>query len=353
MNFDTLTISIPPHVVRSMKSDNFVQNDQTDMENGNLLRTYQAKTKLLPIGVSKIQMKEGADYHVTISAKTLGQNYLSGINLNNWQQAIESVSPILDIDANKLWDHNPIIHRCDTTDNVLLSDIGYTKNQICRSLYSSCMNERFIAKWYESSKKLGVEFHGTQQEKNRLIIYDKKLDLTKSANKEFCKSIPNLLKMFNEADNSLRFETNHTTYRSMRSRLQVETNNLQEVLNSKAKVNHDFLAKVLKVDFKQLSIWNEAMNYKGNGMDFVIMKGYETIIMSLNYNVKACKMFFRELLGERSFKYNWNQVKTRQTIVETIMKLKEQNQKNRGAINKDIITMNVCESVMKALKQVI
>ena len=345
-----MTIAIPTESIRAVNRFCFVENQQTDLATGEAIITKQAKRDSLPIGVSKIQYKEGREYLVTISAKTLGQDYLEGINLNNWDRSLECLSPIMDIDTNRLWNYNPKIHRCDNTDNILLADIGYKKNEICRSLYASNRNERFIPKWYESKKKLGVEFFGTQQEKNRLIVYDKKLDLLKHQNKDFVKSIPNPVKMFNDADKTLRFETNHTSFRSMKNRFDVNQNHLQEMLNSQSKVNYNYLNKVLKFDFRQLSLYDELKNFEGKGIDFVMMKGYENIIKELNCDTIAVRSFFKELFGERSFKYYWTQVKTMPTIKQMVTRLKIEQEKQIGNLKNDVKPLTICNSVLEALQ---
>jgi hypothetical protein len=350
VRLDTMTIAVPTDSIRGVSRGSFVENQQTDLQTGQVFITQQAKNDHLPIGVSRIQYKEGRDYLVTISAKTLGQDYLQGINLNTWDRAIKSISPILEIDTNILWDSNPKINRCDNTDNVLLSEIGYTKNEICRSLYAAKRNDRFIPKWYESKRKLGVEFQGTQQEKNRLIVYDKKLDLLKHQNKEFRQSVPNLLMLYNEADKTIRFETNHTSFRSMKKRFEVNQNNLQEILTSNSKVNYNFLSKVLSNEFKQSSLWDEIKTFEGKGIDFVMMKGFENIIKDLDCDKIAVRTFFKELLGERSFKYYWSQVKTMSTIQEMLTRLKIENEREQGTIKKDTRPLTICNSVLEALR---
>jgi len=248
-----------------------------------------------------------------------------------------------------LLDNGRITNLFFDTDNILLSDIGYTKNEICRSLYASKRNERFIPKWYESKRKLGVEFSGTQQEKNRLIVYDKLLDLQKHQNRDFLKSIPNPTKLFNDADKTIRFETNHTAFRSMRNRFEVPKNHLQEMLNSQTKVNYNYLNKVLKFDFRQLSLYDEFKNFEGEGIEFVMMKGYETIIKELNCDAIAVRSFFKQSLGERSFKYYWSQVKSMSTIKEIVTRLKIEQEKSVGFISKDSKPIAICNSVMDAL----
>lgn len=345
-----MTIAIPTTSIRAVKREWFVENQQTDLATGQTITTQQAKRDYLPIGVSKIQYKEGRDYLVTISAKTLGQDYLEGINLNTWDRSLEGLSPIMNIDINSLWDENPKIHRCDNTDNILLTDIGYKKNEICRSLYTAKRNERFIPKWYETKKTLGVEFFGTQQEKNRLIIYDKRLDLEKAQNEEFRKSIPNIAKMYAEAEKTLRFETNHTSFRSMKDRFKVSQNNLQEMLNSQSKVNYNYLNKVLKFDFRQATIWDELKTFEGSGAEYIKFLGIKAVAEKCNYETTSIRLFLKEAYGERKFKYLWSQTKYEMTLKDMITKLQIENEKQKGNLEADTKPLTICNSVLEALK---
>lgn len=349
VRLDTISLMVPEGSVRRINRDSFIETQSTDLQTGSILVTQQAKSSHLPIGVSQIKYKDGGDYILTLSAKTLRDNYLDGINLNNWDRAIQGVDEILDIDLQNLWDSNPKVLRCDTTDNINIEQIGYSKADICRSLYASRLNGRFVPKWYQSKTKLGVEFAGTQEEKNRLICYDKMLDLMKSANKEFIKSLVNPISVFNQADKTIRFETNHTAFRSMRDRFNISQNNLQEVLNSTTPVNHNFLKKVLQSS-SQLTLFDEIKQYKGRGMEFIMMKGYEHIIRELNCDPIAVRTFFKDALGERSFKYYWTQVKSMPTIKEMVSRLKIEQDKEMGSIARDTQPLNICNSVLEALR---
>ncbi len=350
VRLDTISLMVPEGSVRRINRGAFIENQSTDLQTGEAIISQQAKSSHLPIGVSQIKYKDGGDYILTLSAKTLRDNYLDGINLNTWDRAIRGVDEILDIDTQKLWDANPKILRCDTTDNISIEQIGYSKADICRSLYASKMNDRFVTKWYQSKRKLGVEFAGTQQEKNRLICYDKMLDLLKSTNKDFIKSLSSPIKVFNEADKTIRFETNHTAFRSMRDRFNISQNNLQEVLNSVTPVNHNYLRKVLKTDFRQSTIWDEYENSNSKGLDFVMMTGYENIILRFSCNEGAIRNFFKEILGERSFKYYWTQVKSMPTIKDMISEIKIKQERSSGTIGKETQPMTICNKVLESLR---
>lgn len=350
MRLDTISLMVPAHTIRSVDDRSFLENSSLDLGTGEVTITKKAKSTHRPIGCSEIKYKDGGDYILTISAKTLKDSYLEGINLNTWEQAIRGVDEILDIDTNKLWDANPQVNKCDTTNNISIEQIGYSKADICRSLYATKMNERFSRIWYQTKRKLGVEFHGSQEEKNRIICYCKSLDLLKFKNKDFIKSLSNPLKVFNEADKTLRFETNHTHLRSMRDRFKVPQSNLQEVLNSIATVNHNFLQKVIKVDFIQAALYDEYENFNGQGMDFIFFKGLGNIITENECDEVKCRQFFKHILGDRSFKYYWSQVKTMTPIKYRISKMKAEQEKTNNIITASTQLDNVCISVLECLR---
>lgn len=339
---DTLSLLIPEDAVRQVKRDAFIENQSTDLHTGEAIITQQAKSSYLPIGVSQIKFKDGRDYILTISAKTLRDNYLEGINLNTWDRAIIGASDVLDIDTQRLWDINPKILRCDTTDNIEIGDLGFSKRQICWSLYENRNNARFVSKWYESTKKLGLEFAGTQKEKNRIICYDKLKDLEKTANKKFMESLMHPIEMRDKASNTLRFETNHTTKRSIIDRFKVKENNLREVLHSSTPVNHNFLKKVLSTDY-QISLFEELKNFDGDPHTFVYRKGLENIIKELKYDEGQVKRFIRELYGDANYKYHW--YNGRQPIKKLLMEMKLQGTDEAGKQ-----TESLCREIMERLR---
>lgn len=299
IRLDTLSIEIPSPVVRGVQWDAFTETMKSDMKTGQTETFRQGKSSYLPVGVSQIKYKEGGDYQITISAKTLHDEYLEGININNWDSAVNGVSQILDIDINQLWDCNPKVFRCDTTDNISLGSVQASQKEVCEALYSNKMNDRFVSKWYESKTKLGVEFAGTQQEKNRLICYSKNLDLMKKENKEFMQSLKNPLKMWNDAEKIIRVETNHTSFQSMRNRFDVDENNLQSILKSGAKVNRDFLKKILNTRSDQLSMFEQFRQMNLDAYSFIYMKGIESIVYEFGCNEKAIKVFLKQIFGDR------------------------------------------------------
>jgi hypothetical protein len=344
VRYDTLKLEIPTSAVRGIDWDGFTETQKADMKTGVTETFRQAKSDYLPTGVSQIIYKDGGDYQVTLSAKTLKDDYLQGINLNNWDRAINGVSSIMDIDTNTLWDANPIIYRCDTTDNITLDKLQTNQKGVCQALLSAKMNDRFVSKWYESKRKLGVEFAGTQQEKNRLIVYSKNLDLLKKENRGFMSSLTNPVKMIRDAENMIRVETNHTTFKSLRDRFGIADNRLQSMLNAPLPVNHNFLKKVLNTRSGQMTLFEQYQSMKTDPMTFIYMKGIEGIIYELGCSELSVKQFFKQLLGDR-FKYFY--YKSAVPISKLIKKVKTEQTKDMKS-EVSTICQRVLDELLKA-----
>lgn len=320
VRFDTFKMDIPDHLVSGVNWDAFIHTDASDMATGQAQAYRKAKSSHLPVGISSIQWAEGGQFQVTFSAKTLKENYLEGLNINTIPQAIDAFKPIMDININGLWDANPKVYRFDTTDNVPLDTIGESHLDICQGLLAARMNSFFEPKMYHTRKKLGVEFHGRQIEKNRIIIYAKHLDLLKPENKKFIATLSNPNKMLKDAEKMIRIETNHTTFRSIKNRLKIKENKMIEALQSKQPVNHDFLSKVLMgKSGQQIDLFDELKTFDGDFQDFIIIKGIENIIHSFDANDVMVKQFFKHGFGS-NFKYHWSRKKN--SIRELLQKAK-------------------------------
>jgi hypothetical protein len=158
---------------------------------------------------------------------------------------------------------------------------------------------------YNSKRKFGIEFRGTQKEKNRLIAYDKTLDLHKSANRDFVRQLANPVRMFHQADNTLRIETNHTSLKNIRDRLTIHDNTLESVLNSTTPVNHNFLLKVMNYrKDKQLDLFDEFKKMNLDADSYIRLMGISAIYEKCNNDRKLTKEFFKFMYGDR-FSYQY------------------------------------------------
>lgn len=345
IRLDTIHLEVPIGAVRGVDRSAFdTTYHNVDEESGTYTKGQKLKSDYKPIGCAGITYKEGASYQVKISAKTLGQDYLQGINKNTIEQALTSLSDVIDIDTQKLIDINPQMYALDVTDNISLEDVGGTKREIVQSLMSVKMNDRFLSIPYDKKSEFGIEFRGTQKEKNRINIYDKYLDLQKSANKDFIKHLPNPLHVYNQAQQTIRIESNHSKFKSIRDRLNISDNSLCSILNSTAPVNHDVLIKVMNYrKDKQLDIFEEYKKMNLQGDDYVRLKGIQTIIRECNYDSKLSKEFFKFIYG-KNFKYHYYKSGT------SIRQLIRQAQVDRVG-ESDSVVLTITDRLLDVLKK--
>jgi len=310
IRLDTIKLEVPEQAVRGHNQLIFTRTDQTDPVTGQVQTFYKAKKLSLPVGCSNIVHKEGGSYQMTISAKTLGQDYLQGISKNTIEQALSSVSDVLDIDTQTLLDINPQVYSFDVTDNISLESLQGSKRDVVSSLLATHKNDRFLPVMYNSKTKFGVEFRGTQKEKNRLICYDKLLDLHKRQNRDFIRSLPYPSKVYDQAKQTIRIESNVGQLKSARDRLSIPDNKLISILNSDEPVNHNFLMKIMnhKRD-TQLDIFEEYKRLNLSPNKYVYLKGIQTIIAECEYNQTLIKQFFKYIYGDR-FSYYFYKAST-------------------------------------------
>lgn len=341
---DTLTIAIPPEAVKSINRGKFVSNLETDCGTGLFTEKYQLKHTEAPIGVSKLVWKHGGDMLLTYSAKVLKDDYLTGITAENWYRGLEAVQSIVQLDENLVWDAGKI-NRADSTNNIYLHHVGVDAKTICTSLLASRGNPRFKDISYQSKRKQGIEFRGVQQEKNRMIVYSKSLDLLKSDNRHFLDSLHNRYTMIQTAEKQLRFEVNHSTHKSLRDRFNVPENTLKSILSSTEPVNHNFLKKIMAVgDVKQTRLFDEYLNLDVPAVQYIKYKGVQTIIKELNCDDTLVIQFFKLLYSnDNAFKQAYYKG------AYPIKKMLEHEQANRFKI--DVSFSNkVANKVLECLK---
>lgn len=345
VRLDTFKVEIPRQAVLDMNRDAFIEKSDRDMANDAVTSMVVAKSKSLPIGVSRLNYKPGASYQVEFSAKVLGQDYLDGININNWFRFADALSDVMKVDVNRMWDENPRVLKCDTTDNIPMTLLDCTKRDVCYSLRDAKMNDRFTTKKYESRKKLGVEFHGDQDEKNRIIVYDKHLDLLKRANRDFMRSLPDPGKMLKDAEGVIRFETNHTDFRNIRKRFNVEDTTLQSVLSSQAKVNHDFLCKALGRGAVQTSLLSEYHEANHDGQDIFMVYGVKYVYEYYKGDLSAIRQLAKEFYGE-NWRYQYYKAKT--SIQSVALRIKSMSTRSVNAVPLDDLVKRVLSALLAA-----
>lgn len=341
---DTLKISIPNDAVRAVNLDFWIETNQTDCLTGQTETMKKVKAAALPVGVSSLTFREGGDFQLTYSAKVLKDDYLQGITANNWEVGLKRISDIMDVDSYQVYDKS-IVYRCDSTNNIRLDEIGCKPSQVYPALLAGRANQRFKDVYYNTLKKQGVEFRGVQQEKNRMIIYAKHLDLLKPTNKSFLQGLGNPSQIIRDAEKQIRFEVNHTAFRSIKQRFAVEKNTLKDVIDSKAPVNYNFLKKILNVtDIKQTTLFDEYENFQGQGMDFIMLKGIQSIIQQLDYSDVMVKAFFQQLFpNENNFKHHWYKKKN------SVKEILETMQQQKFGVSGDLVN-TICNKILISLR---
>ena len=305
-----MKFAIPAEAVRGIKEAAFNQKTDLDLETGQIREWLKIKPSALPIGFGELtNERNNPDWTISLSAKSLGDSYLHGIGLENIEEALAGISQVIDIDFYKALDSNPKIFRADTTTNIPLESIGTnSQRQIMEALNLAKRNPKFKAQIFNRAKNIGITFRGSQEEKNYIKAYDKFLDLNCKKNEAFLKSLKHGARMLEQSKTICRIESEHTTFRSFRNRFKTEPR-LLDILDSKAKVNHDFLAKVIGTE-GQLKLFDEilqAKQAKQNPSRFIRELGLREFAKSCNYCIHQIEEGFRLLYPDRrDFHYHWN-----------------------------------------------
>ena len=308
--FDTLKFAIPAEAVRGIRQAAFNEKTDCDLETGQVRTWLKAKPSALPIGFAELTNERNhPDWTLSLSAKALGDSYLQGIGLENIEEALSGIGQILDLNLYKALDSNPQVYRADTSSNIPLTTIGtQSQSQIMEALNMAKRNPKFKTQVFNRSKNIGITFKGNQEEKNYIKAYDKFLDLNCRKNQDFLKSLNHPARMLEQSKTICRIESEHTTFRSFRNRFKTEPR-LLDILDSKAKVNHDFLAKVIGTE-GQLKLFDEILQSKQakqSPKQFIRELGLREFAKSCDYNIQQIEEAFRLLYPVRQdFHYNWN-----------------------------------------------
>jgi hypothetical protein len=270
----------------------------------------QFKTEALPMGVNQLKVKEGGNWHLTISAKALADGYLDGINMNTLEVALANLGSCLKVDLNALMDANPKVHRFDTTDNIPLALLDAPHHKaVVDALSISTSNCFFDAKRYGGQRQMGIVIQGRQEAQNRLIAYAKHLDLERAKNKTFLASCTNPMSLIKASSKQIRIEVNHSNHQSIKQRLNIGEVRLVQVLSSTSLVNHDFLLKITNGG-RQLAIFNDIEMAKANegqgfdGLRYLITQGLANLVSKANGNIKEVQKAIQLIFGDK-WRYHW------------------------------------------------
>jgi hypothetical protein len=308
---DSCTMQFPFDVCEGFALDQMIHIPKT-LDNEVISNTYQAPSNKLPIGIGSIKVDWKNEFVlIDASAKGLGDNYLHGITQNTFAQIIDSVnhSGYLHLDANGCFDLGRF-NKIDTTNNVNMggydNDLVGHWNEIYPHLTNAINNRHFKATAYTHKSNKGIAFIGDQKtEKNRLIAYCKLVELMTAKNKDFMRSLSNPIQMMNNAKDILRIEGNHTSFKSIKSRLRISDTQIKNVLTKGQNPNVWMLDKITQPDkVNQLVLFLDEYNPESYDFEEVLrLEGIKGIIRKANY----CEMTIRNIIKSYNcnFKYWW------------------------------------------------
>jgi len=322
MRLDSNTIQIPFDSINQIDYNNSKFVHSQPIKNGQILKdTYSVGSKELPVGISSIIIDDfRQQVSISTSAKILCNEYLEGINLNTYSQWIDSINKvgIISIDKNKAFEQG-IFQKIDTTNNIDLStlyDLDNSWNEVLGYLEVAKLNDRFSVDSYSNKHNQGITYRGNQKEKNRLIMYRKYLDLLKADNKGFLKLVSRPVELLNTTKNILRVESNHTTFKAIKSRLKIETNSIQEVLTNGKNPNPFMLDKITQPHRANqlLMVFNEYNPSEYDLNEVIKLEGIKNIIRNANYCEKTLKQFVKRYTTESMFRWWWYGGKSKKSI---------------------------------------
>ena len=317
MRIDSNSIQIPFEAINHI--DTTYLTHQTQVKNNQVIKDIHSIGSYdLPVGLGGISIDNNRQVvNISGSAKLLGENYLEGIHKNTFAQYIDTINQlgIVELDVYKTFE-NGIYHKIDTTNNIdmgLVYDLNSQWSDILGYLCIAKMNDRFDVDDYDKKHNQGITYKGNQQEKNRLIMYRKYLDLSRSkdkkgiSNKQFFATIKNPVKFLESTKDILRVEQNLTSFKAIRKRLNVGSTSIQNILENGINPNPFMLDKITQPHRQNqlLMVFNEYCPDSHSIQDVIQLEGIKNIIRSANYDESTLKKFVKRYTTESMFRWWW------------------------------------------------
>lgn len=235
---------------------------------------------------------------VETSAKILSDDYLQGIHINNIERVVHQVNAMaggrFEIDPKIFIEEGKFLN-IDTTNNLRVS---HELRDYFEALLAYGSGSKYQVSRYTEKGNQGVVYKGQQRTfKERLIVYDKYIELTqKSDNREFFKTLNNSTRLLNEVKGVLRVEQNSVELRKIRERLNIHQTSILGVLTSPMKPNYNLAMKIIR-GAEQLSIFNDLDEFKTFNQ-FEKFKGQETICRECGYDLENIEALMRHFFSQ-------------------------------------------------------
>jgi hypothetical protein len=264
-----------------------------------------------PIGVNSVSIENmTGEMIITLSAKSLEEDYISGININTVERALSQVnkSGFVKIDVNDFIDECAVL-TCDVTDNLKVH--GDVANYIDNlSLYR--LNEHY--KVHEYTNRDSIVFdRAVKSYKERTTLYHKHNEVMRD------KTMLGILfeaGRGNDFRNILRMETNLAQARRIREYFDIEKYKhsevdskgnlrtyiqLTDVLSSEEKVNSKIFERITEKDVPRLFT-----EYENSGKTFKQIEqdeGMKSIITKLDGDIRLIRKFIQSHVSGNVSRY--------------------------------------------------
>jgi len=223
---------------------------------------------------------------IEMSAKMLGDAYYESINLSNFTHVRERVSELVSFTNETLHNEAKVL-RCDVVNNIDVTDYGCTKRELINILGLLKSHTDYTLDIYDKTNNNGLALRAMYTTvRDRTILYDKQLDLAKSGNVKFIKSLNNPKQVLQSFENVVRIESNISSAKRLKSKLNIPNIYLGTVLSSCETVNYN---NILKICNRKPTIKTDMTDYLysqniGNFTKHDI-RAYSSLFIECNYDI--------------------------------------------------------------------
>jgi hypothetical protein len=275
-------------------------------ERGQLIVDRYSIDKPIP-GVKNIVID---NIHKTVtvdtSAKILKDNYLQGVNINTISQVFDTINEtgLIDINTKSAIETGRYLN-IDICNNVTWNDSKIS--ECIEALNIGAINPTYKVDRFNSKHNRGIVFTGNQKTKKvRLIVYDKQIELQQAKNRMFLKSCRNPIVLLNSARNILRCETNNTSHREIRKRLNIQNINILSVLNSKATPTVSLFENIMSAPTSEQIELFAKYDETDNIQTIIRIEGMRNIVRQCGYDSRLIKHFLSKYCSKTNQHYYWN-----------------------------------------------
>lgn len=296
VRIDSVSLLLPLSTVQ-LNSKHFIQS--TDMTEDGVMISDCLKLKKDQgtgvVGLHGITANRMSQIvKIDLSSKLLKEQYYEMINVNTVDRLVNEINKtsLLKVSPADFWKYAGV-GKMDTTLNVKPEG---SLESIFSGLACLPVTDNYNVTSYNRPGNKGVVFAGRQKTfKERQIFYDKLLDVQRD--RKLQKVVP-YSKLYEQFKDTLRIETNFTSYSTIRKYCGLRSNSrqawplLSEVLisafNPNVAVFDKITRKVKDIDLQMFQTWEGMKLY-----EIEKLEGRKTIIQILNFNMVAIAAFIR------------------------------------------------------------